>query len=173
MSNRFPTFRDENFFVDVSTLEDEATTFPRNVEIRWPIDAASRSRSTKSSATRLRKPQNLKTYPLHCVRFTDSLDKLWRNCTMEEAIVRNVFYVESLTISHSGQFTYICLASVAASHRYSEWHNIARRTVDQKHCLVTLSAVQSRCNRPSLCQTVSALHVRLSLYESCQDVVPP
>jgi len=66
-SNRFPTFRDKSFFVDVSTIEDEATTFRRKVEIRWPIDASSGSKSTESSAARLRKTQNLKTHPFHCV----------------------------------------------------------------------------------------------------------
>lgn len=114
------------------------------VEIRWPIDAWSYSTSTKSSAARLRKPP---THPFHCVRFKDSLDKLWRNCTMEEAFVRSVLRVDSSVGAPAVVFLF-----VAANRWFIEWHHIARWTVDKKDCKVALTAIQSRCHQPSLCQ---------------------
>ena len=47
--------------LDPSTLEDEGITFPRNVRIQLPIDIASYSIRMESSATPMRKPQNLQT----------------------------------------------------------------------------------------------------------------
>ena len=65
VDNLFPMFQHNvvvsfpmQYFLDISTLEDETTTLSRNVGNQLPSDTASNRRRKDISSTPLRKPKN-------------------------------------------------------------------------------------------------------------------